>query len=60
MNSENKYALSVNFTANKKIDGYIMWEVVKDALLSYSKQTGDNLLVYEVFVEERNNGGIKE
>lgn len=53
MNSENKYTLSVNFTANKKIDGYIMWEVVKDALLSYAKQTGDNLLVYEVFVEER-------
>lgn len=53
MDNENKYTLNIEFASSKKIDGDILWEVIKDAFLSYTKQTRAELLIYEAFVEER-------
>ena len=55
MDNENKYTLNIEFTASKKIDGDILWEVIKDAFLSYTKQTRAELFVSEAFVEEANH-----
>lgn len=60
MDNENKYTLNIEFRASKKIDGDILWEVIKDAFLSYAKQTRAELFVSKAFVEERNHGSVKE
>lgn len=61
MDNKKKYTLNMQFATNEKIDGDILWEVIKDALLSYTKRTRSELDVFEAFVEENvNHGSIKK
>ena len=61
MDNKKKYTLNVQFATNEKIDGDILWEVIKEALLLYTKKTRSGLDVFEAFVEEDiNHGSIKE
>ena len=61
MDNKKKYTLNVQFATNEKIDGDILWEAIKEALLSYTKRARNGLDVLEAFVEEDvNHGSIKE
>ena len=51
-NCSKEYVLSIKFTANKKIDGVALMEVIKDAALLYAAHTKDEVRINEVFVEE--------
>lgn len=52
MDNKKKYTLNVQFATNEKVDGDILWETIKEALLSYTKRTRSGLDVFEAFVEE--------
>ena len=52
MDNKKKYTLNVKFATNEKVDGDILWEVIKEALLSYTKRARSGLDVFEAFVEE--------
>jgi hypothetical protein len=47
-----KYILHINMELSKEPNGDILWEVIKDALLSYTKQTKTELFVSEAVLEE--------
>ncbi len=52
MNNKNKYTLNVQFTTNKKIDGYTLYEVLKEAFLSYAQKNEDEVQIFTAYVEE--------
>ena len=49
---KNKHMLHVQFYSDKKINGDILWDKIKDALLLYAINTDDELLVVEAIVED--------
>lgn len=49
---KNKHMLHVQFYSDKKINGDILWDKIKDALLSYAISADDELLVVNAIVEE--------
>lgn len=49
---EKKYELNVEFSMKDQVDDKILWEVIKDAFLSYTKQTRHEVAVFNAFVEE--------
>ena len=51
-NEEKKYTLSVELSTKEQIDSDTLWEVIKDAFLSYTKQTRHEVAVFNAFVEE--------
>jgi hypothetical protein len=59
-NEKYKYTLDIKFTANGNVDCCILWDVIKEALLSYASQTKSEITVSKVILEEDNNGSIKE
>ena len=52
MDNKKKYTLNVQFATNEKINSDILWEVMKEALLSYTKRTRSGLEIFEAFFEE--------
>ena len=60
MTDKNKYILCIPLTMNKEPDGDLLCGFIMEALLSYARKTDDELLVYEMVLEEESGHGSTE
>lgn len=52
MEDRSKYTLRIHMEMDKEPNGEVLWDVIKDALLQYTKRTRKELTVSEAVLEE--------